>query len=51
MTGMGSNNSRGVFDNVQVRVLAPQVTFDQTIDLRTSTGSLGVPGRDVDVDE
>jgi hypothetical protein len=43
MTGMGSNNSRGVFDNVQVRVLAPQVTFDQTIDLRASTGSLGVP--------
>ena len=27
---MGSDNSRGVFDNVEVQVLPPQVTYDRT---------------------
>ena len=29
MVGMGSDNSRGQFDNVRVRVLPPQVTLDR----------------------
>ena len=32
LVGMGSNNSRGTFDNVSVQVLPPQVTFDVTED-------------------
>jgi hypothetical protein len=30
MVGVGSNNSRGSFDNIRVQVLPPQVTFDAT---------------------
>ena len=30
MVGMGSDNARGVFDNVAVQVLPPQVTYDNT---------------------
>jgi len=47
LTGMGSNNSRGVYDNVQLRVLAPVSTFDLQLNLvagtstGTGTGSLG----------
>src|SRR6185295_3810086 len=30
LVGVGSNNARGSFDNIQVQVLPPQITFDQT---------------------
>ena len=30
LVGVGSNNSRGMFDNVRVQVLPPQLTFDET---------------------
>ena len=44
MTGMGSNNSRGQYDNVAVQVLPPQVTYDTgTVNLATSTGDLVLP--------
>jgi len=29
MVGVGSNNARGAFDNIQVQVLPPQVTFNE----------------------
>jgi Ca2+-binding RTX toxin-like protein len=32
MVGVGSNNARGSFDNIQVQILPPQLTFDQTED-------------------
>ena len=32
---MGSDNSRGVFDNVAVQKLPPQLTLDQTTDFAT----------------
>jgi hypothetical protein len=32
MVGVGSDNSRGAFDNITVQVLPPQLTFDQTED-------------------
>jgi hypothetical protein len=32
MVGVGSNNSRGAFDNVRVQVLPPQLTLDVTED-------------------
>ena len=40
MVGMGSDNSRGQFDNVRVRVLPPQVTLDTTIDLTKNPGAV-----------
>ncbi|HSF98236.1 MAG TPA: Calx-beta domain-containing protein [Ornithinibacter sp.] len=40
MVGMGSDNARGQFDNVRVRVLPPQVTLDRAIDLTTSASSV-----------
>jgi Ca2+-binding RTX toxin-like protein len=30
MVGVGSNNSRGAFDNIRVQILPPQVTLDRT---------------------
>ncbi len=33
MVGMGSDNARGQFDNVSVRILPPQVTLDRNVDL------------------
>jgi len=30
LVGVGSNNSRGAFDNITVQILPPQLTFDQT---------------------
>ena len=33
MVGMGSDNARGSFDNVKVRILPPQVTLDLATDL------------------
>jgi hypothetical protein len=30
MVGMGSNNAQGSFDNIQVRILPPQVTLDES---------------------
>src|SRR5262245_38306295 len=32
LVGVGSNNARGTFDNIQVQVLPPQFTFDRTED-------------------
>ncbi|MDA8439545.1 MAG: hypothetical protein M0Z51_11925, partial [Propionibacterium sp.] len=44
MIGMGSNDSRGQFDNVAVQVLPPQVTYDTgTVNLSSSTGDLVLP--------
>jgi hypothetical protein len=43
LTGMGSNNSIGQFDNVAVQVLPPQVTYDTTSDLTKGTGILAQP--------
>ena len=44
MVGMGSNNSRGQYDNVAVQVLPPQISYDQTADLKSGTGPLQLPG-------
>jgi hypothetical protein len=30
LVGMGSDNSRGIFDNVVVQALPPQITLDET---------------------
>ena len=38
--GMGSDNARGIFDNVRVQVLPPQVTYDGTSDLTNGTEQL-----------
>ncbi|HZM74531.1 MAG TPA: hypothetical protein VFC19_02330, partial [Candidatus Limnocylindrales bacterium] len=32
LIGMGSDNSRGIFDNIKANVLPPQLTFDETED-------------------
>ena len=40
LVGVGSNNSRGSFDNVQVQVLPPQITFDQTEDFSDGVANL-----------
>ena len=32
IVGVGSNNARGAFDNIQIQILPPQLTFDQTED-------------------
>jgi len=54
LVGVGSQQSRGVFDNVRVQILPPQITFDQTetfndgvADLFTAgnTGVWGVSGQ------
>jgi hypothetical protein len=36
LVGMGSDNSRGTFDNVAVQILPPQITFDETDDFSGS---------------
>ena len=43
MVGMGSENARGVFDNVRVQILPPQVTYDATSNLTTGTQQLDSP--------
>jgi Ca2+-binding RTX toxin-like protein len=40
LVGVGSNNSRGAFDNVQVQILPPQITFDQTEDFSDGLANL-----------
>ncbi len=39
-TGMGSNNSRGAFDNVVVQVTTPVPTYDKTTTLSAGVGPL-----------
>jgi hypothetical protein len=41
MVGMGSDDARGMFDNVAVQILPPQVTYDGTSNLTTGTNQLG----------
>ncbi|MEX2645398.1 MAG: choice-of-anchor D domain-containing protein [Gaiellaceae bacterium] len=43
MVGIGSNNARGSFDNVAVRVLPPQVTLDRTEEFDGSAGAFTGP--------
>ena len=50
MVGVGSDKSRGVFDNIAVQVLPPQVTFDRTDDLTKGPGMVTGPGRHLDRD-
>ncbi|MGA8049240.1 MAG: calcium-binding protein [Burkholderiales bacterium] len=40
MLGVGSDNSRGAFDNIRVQVLPPQITFDQTEDFSDGVANL-----------
>jgi hypothetical protein len=40
MVGVGSNNSRGSFDNVVVQVLPPQITYDQTVNFNDGNVSM-----------
>jgi hypothetical protein len=40
MVGVGSDNSRGAFDNIRVQVLPPQVTFDQTADFNDGLANM-----------
>jgi hypothetical protein len=40
MVGVGSNNSRGAYDNIRVQILPPQVTFDQTEDFSDGIADL-----------
>ena len=40
MVGVGSDNSRGVFDNVAVQVLPPQLTLDHTEDFDDGVANL-----------
>ncbi len=40
LVGMGSDNSRGTFDNVKVQVLPPTVTYDVRNDLTTTAASM-----------
>jgi hypothetical protein len=44
MIGVGSQQSKGSFDNVYVQVLPPQITLDQTEGFDSSAGSLKGPG-------
>ncbi len=43
MVGMGSENARGLFDNVRVQIVPPEVTYDGTSDLTTGTKQLDTP--------
>jgi hypothetical protein len=43
LVGMGSQDAQGVFDNVAVQVLSPQVTYDNTTDLTKGTAQLNQP--------
>jgi hypothetical protein len=40
MVGVGSDNSRGAFDNIRVQVLPPQITFDTTEDFSDGVANL-----------
>ncbi|MDT8434866.1 MAG: hypothetical protein RQ731_08945, partial [Anaerosomatales bacterium] len=40
LVGMGSNNSRGVFDNVAVQILPPELTFEYTEDFEDGSADL-----------
>ena len=42
--GVGSDNSRGTFDNVRVQILPPQVTFDDTEDFQDGQADLFTGG-------
>jgi hypothetical protein len=42
--GVGSDNSRGTFDNIRVQVLPPQVTFDDTEDFSDGNADLFTAG-------
>jgi len=44
LVGVGSNNSRGSFDDVQVQILPPQITFDQTEDFSDGIANLFTAG-------
>jgi hypothetical protein len=41
---MGSDNSRGVFDNVRVQVLAPEITYESTEDFADGMADLFTAG-------
>ncbi|HWG94585.1 MAG TPA: Calx-beta domain-containing protein [Mycobacteriales bacterium] len=43
MVGLGSDNSRGSFDNVRVQVLPPQSTFEAAADLTRTSGPFAAP--------
>jgi hypothetical protein len=43
MVGVGSDNSRGTFDNIQVQVLPPQFTFQNTEDFSDGVADLFDP--------
>ena len=43
LVGMGSDNSRGVFDNVAVQKLPPQLTLDQTTDFAADSVPFATP--------
>ena len=43
LIGFGSNQARGEFDNVQLRVAAPEATYDGTVDFAGATAPLGTP--------
>ncbi|MEO5610974.1 MAG: Calx-beta domain-containing protein, partial [Ornithinibacter sp.] len=40
MVGVGSDNARGVFDNIAVRILPPEVTLDHSMDLTSNTSGV-----------
>ncbi|MGA8051658.1 MAG: hypothetical protein WCA09_15880, partial [Burkholderiales bacterium] len=40
VVGVGSNNSRGAFDNIVVQVLPPQIDFDQTVNFDDGTAPM-----------
>jgi hypothetical protein len=44
MLGVGSNNSRGTFDNVRVQVLPPQLTFEDLEDFGDGAANLFTGG-------
>jgi hypothetical protein len=44
LVGVGSNNSRGTFDNVRVQVLPPQLTFESTEDFADGLADLFTGG-------
>ena len=43
LVGLGSDNSQGVFDNVAVQKLPPQVTLDAISDFTTASAPLAAP--------
>ena len=43
LIGFGSNMARGSYDNISLQVIAPEATYDGTIDFSGSTAPLGTP--------